>query len=141
MEVIRLLLNMGADISASTDDGSTSLHIATKGQHPQVIQFLVNVGGNLHLTDTLGNNPEYYAVWPFKGFKTNPEVAKLFRTLRNQKTGGASTENEGKRAPGAATENDSTIKCVKWVDGMDSGPLVSPQLVPTPRATINETQQ
>ena len=141
VSVIQALLHRSADILASARNGDTPLHSAVQGQKPQAIQFLINIGANLHVTNTFGKTPEYYATRPFEGYEANPEVAKLFHTLRNQKAGGTSTEKEGERAPSAGTGNDNIIKEAKRIDAMDIGPLVAPPLVPTPEANITETQQ
>ena len=95
VEAIRALLHRGADIMTSTNRGYTPLHIAVRGQHPQVIQLLVGNGATLHSTDSQGNTPESYVTQPFEGIEINPEVAEVFRALRNRNADGAITKDGG----------------------------------------------
>jgi len=136
VEIIRALLHRGADLDASTDVGKTPLHVATLAQQLKSIQFLIENGANLRAIDTSRQIPEYYATRPFKGYEINPDVAEVFRALRNRSEG-ATTNDEGKRAPDAVTGGDSAVKEVK---DMDAGPLVAPQLVPTPEDNANKNE-
>ena len=57
VEAIKLMLELGADINASNDDGLTALHGAAYSGANDVIQFLVDKGANLLLKDKYGQTP------------------------------------------------------------------------------------
>jgi ankyrin repeat protein len=44
IEVVRALLDKGADVSSERDDGATALAMASQSGHPDVVQVLLGQG-------------------------------------------------------------------------------------------------
>jgi len=118
--VIRVLLDKGAEIEAKVATGFTPLHIAAMYQRPQAIQTLADNGADLHATDCQGNTPEFYVTHPSEDVAINPEVAEVFRNLRNH-TAETITTDEGKGAQGAVTGGNSVMAEVELGEGVDTG--------------------
>ena len=71
-ELVRLLLDHGADPTAATDFGMTALHQAAYG-NGGVVEVLLNAGANANARDVDGTGPLHVAVvW-----NADPEVASL----------------------------------------------------------------
>jgi ankyrin repeat protein len=45
VDLARMLIEHGADMSTQTEDGSTALHLASLNGHLDLAQLLVDVGG------------------------------------------------------------------------------------------------
>ncbi|KAL3461849.1 ankyrin repeat-containing domain protein [Aspergillus heterothallicus] len=60
-EVVRLLLESGADISASTERGQTALHLACGTGYVEVVNLLLKDGANVNAIDKSGCTPLHYA--------------------------------------------------------------------------------
>jgi len=62
VEIVKLLLERGADPNAKTDDGLTPLHIAAFKGHVDVVRVLLEHGANPNAKDNNGQTPLHYAV-------------------------------------------------------------------------------
>lgn len=62
-DLVRLLIDRGADVNAQNRAGMTPLHCASMAGHEGVVRILVDRGANVHLIDGIGNSPLYFAVW------------------------------------------------------------------------------
>jgi len=51
VEVSQMLLDAGANVHSTSDDGKTPLHMAAWGGHVEVSQMLVGAGANVDATD------------------------------------------------------------------------------------------
>ena len=68
-EVVKVLLDAGADLEARTDFGETPLHVAVRlaviRGTPEVVKMLLDAGANLEARSELGFTPLHLAVdWP-----------------------------------------------------------------------------
>ena len=76
-EVIRVLLDNGADIEASDNVGMRPLHLAAENnQSPQVISMLLTQHANIAAQDAFGQTPLVLA----EASNTEPSVAQLLRS-------------------------------------------------------------
>ena len=63
MDLVRILVESGADVDKSTDKGLTPLHQAVRRNHlREVSRFLVDSGANINKRDEIGFAPLHYAV-------------------------------------------------------------------------------
>jgi ankyrin repeat protein len=61
VDVIRLLIDAGADVNAVVDNcGSTLLISASCKSNPDVVRLLIDAGANVNLKDRDGKNALYY---------------------------------------------------------------------------------
>jgi len=60
-EVVRLLLERGANPNAKDKDGETPLHEAAKNGHVDVVKLLLEKGADLNARDYMGRTPLHYA--------------------------------------------------------------------------------
>jgi ankyrin repeat protein len=58
---VRLLIDKGADISATNVQGKTPLHIASRGGHEEVVRLLIDKGADVFSTDCCGQIPLHVA--------------------------------------------------------------------------------
>jgi ankyrin repeat protein len=56
-DCVRLALEHGADVNASTDSGQTALHVAAAQRGEEFIRFLVASGARLDAKDKQGRTP------------------------------------------------------------------------------------
>ena len=61
VETLKLLLQLGNELDGVNDNGQTALHGAAGVARPTVVQFLVDRGARLDLTDALGRTPAVVA--------------------------------------------------------------------------------
>jgi ankyrin repeat protein len=52
LEIIKLLLDRGADVNGTDMYGETSLHVAAKNNHPENVKLLLNHGADINYKDT-----------------------------------------------------------------------------------------
>ena len=71
MEMVKLLVEAGADINARGHDGWTALHLAAVNSNRELAGYLLAQGADPNVRDDQGNIPLYYV---FQG-KCNREVA------------------------------------------------------------------
>lgn len=62
-EIVRLLLNRGADINAQDEWGRTALMIAADGGYADTVKLLLDWEANVHLRDSNGNTALMRAAW------------------------------------------------------------------------------
>ena len=58
----RLLIDQGADVSATDDDGWKPLHFAARYGHKEVARLLIEEGADASAADSDGRMPLYFAV-------------------------------------------------------------------------------
>lgn len=81
-EAIRLLLDVGLDINATTTTGDTALHAAVAGRgSPVIVRFLIEHGADLHAKNKQGRTPLDIAT---ASRREAPELVNLLRQLTNQ---------------------------------------------------------
>lgn len=61
LEVVRLLMDSGADIRLQTRDGDTVLHLATRARSEEMSRFLVEMGLEVNAQDAMGTTPLAFA--------------------------------------------------------------------------------
>jgi uncharacterized protein len=82
IQAIQLCLNVGADVNAANAKGETALHGAAMRGANQIVQFLVDHGARLDLTDKDGRTPLNVAEGDEKGgLVAYPKTAALLRAL------------------------------------------------------------
>ena len=66
-EIVKLLINAGADVNKE-DDGYTALHFATDMGHTEIVKLLINAGADVNIKDgpAYGRTPLHYAT--YKGY-------------------------------------------------------------------------
>jgi ankyrin repeat protein len=57
VEAVKLIVELGADVNATNDDGATALHAAAFTGANEIIQFLVDKGARLDMPDRFGQTP------------------------------------------------------------------------------------
>lgn len=72
MNIVRLFLNYGADITAITNNGWTALHYAARNNHVDVLQFVLKQGLDIEYCDETGFSPLHHAA-----VCGNPEACEL----------------------------------------------------------------
>ena len=86
LAAVKLALELGGDVAAVDDDGNTALHgAATRGAN-ELVQFLVDRGARLDVTNKRGWTPLTIADGVMLGgtFKRQPASAVLLRRLMNE---------------------------------------------------------
>lgn len=73
LATIELLALSVKDINAANKAGATALALAVRGNSPEVVQYLIGKGANLHTVDAKGNNLAYYLIESY-----NPRQAAQF---------------------------------------------------------------
>jgi Ankyrin repeats (3 copies)/Ankyrin repeat len=63
VDLIKLLLEYGADVNGTNRGLETALHVAARGGHVPVVELLIARGALVNPTDTLGQTPLHYAAW------------------------------------------------------------------------------
>lgn len=64
IDVIKALVDFGADVNALNKDGFTPLHVAAQSGHLEVISALAEYGGDLHIPNNDGNtHSRCYELW------------------------------------------------------------------------------
>lgn len=62
-DIVRILLERGADADLATDTGFTALCLAAKGGHESIVRLMANAGGNIERADlAYGCTPLLWAV-------------------------------------------------------------------------------
>jgi ankyrin repeat protein len=57
LEVVKFLIDSGADVSVAGNDGNTPLHYACEGGNLEVVKFLIDSGADVSALDKYGYSP------------------------------------------------------------------------------------
>ena len=60
-ELIRFLIEKGADVNAQTNQGAAPIHTAARNRHPDLVKLLAERGADVNAVDTDGMTPLRYA--------------------------------------------------------------------------------
>jgi ankyrin repeat protein len=87
-DLVKLLLEHGADPRLEDSEGSTALHFAAQAHLPEIVQVLVDKGAPVDAKDHLGNTPLFKALSTFLGQADGNAIWALLlagadRTVRN----------------------------------------------------------
>lgn len=98
-DLVKLLLEHGADPKRTDAKGSTALHFAAQAHLPDIVQLLLDRGAPVDAQDHLGNTPLFRALSTFRGDADGNAVWALLlagadRTRKN--THGVSPEDLSK---------------------------------------------
>ena len=74
IDVVQILLDVGADCNKSDELGYTPLHYAAKYGHINVVQILLDGGADFNKSDELGYTPLQMAE-----YKGNQDVVKMLK--------------------------------------------------------------
>lgn len=88
--VVQLLLDKGADISATDDNGMTVIHWAAKKGHELVVRTLLDHGAHISATDNLGETALHLA--SYEGYES------IVRLLLENEADISTTNNAGETA-------------------------------------------
>jgi ankyrin repeat protein len=83
LEAVRLLVELGADLHATTDSGESAMHGAATGGVNEVVQLLADKGATLDLKSKDGWTPLSIADGTRSAFRAWPHTAELLRRLLN----------------------------------------------------------
>jgi len=61
VDILRLLVQHGADLNVSDDEGKTPLHIACRHNNIQILHQLVSEGANCSAVDNRGRSAVHHA--------------------------------------------------------------------------------
>ncbi|MEO5893162.1 MAG: ankyrin repeat domain-containing protein [Ferruginibacter sp.] len=91
---IALLRSLIQNINQANKAGATALTLAVRSNSPEIVQYILNNGGNVNVTDAKGNNLLYYLLESY-----NPRQAKDFepklKTLQNAGLNLATPQKDG----------------------------------------------
>ena len=68
--VLDSLIEKGADVNATDDNGQTPLHLALHNEHPEMAKLLIKKGADVNAKNKWGDTPLHLVL-------DNPEIAKL----------------------------------------------------------------
>ena len=60
---IPFLIQQGADVNVSNDNGATPLHLATMEGHKEVVALLIEKGADVTVSNENGTTPLHFAAW------------------------------------------------------------------------------
>jgi ankyrin repeat protein len=91
---IALLKPLAKNINQANKTGATALALAVRSNSPEIVQYILNNGGNVNNTDAKGNNLAYYLLESY-----NPRQAKDFepklKTLQSAGLNLATPQRDG----------------------------------------------
>jgi ankyrin repeat protein len=90
MEVCRLLIWEGSDVSAADRGGKTPLHLASKEGHEDLLYLFIDKGANLSAADR--NTPPYTS-------SQTPELIQDTSVIPHQRTHNVFVATEDSQAP------------------------------------------
>ncbi|WYZ43460.1 hypothetical protein EsH8_VI_001159 [Colletotrichum jinshuiense] len=76
VEVVKFLLERGADVTVATNDGRTPLYTASQNGHPEIIKLLLDKGADITVVTKHGQTPLHAA-----SENSHPEVVRLLIEL------------------------------------------------------------
>jgi len=77
VDVVRLLLDRGADVNAKDGDGWTALMKAAQAGHPDMVRLLMQHGADMSIADKDGRT-----AWMFAAMSGSTEIADIFKQAR-----------------------------------------------------------
>ncbi|KAL4908804.1 ankyrin repeat-containing domain protein [Aspergillus multicolor] len=75
IQVVRTLLNAGADVAGCNSYGFSPLHIVAKYQHLEFVNLLLDFGGNIWAMTEGNGQPSFLVEMALKQLQNRPEVA------------------------------------------------------------------
>jgi len=94
LDMVKLLLNAGADVNAKNIHGNTPLHPACRHKFSMdIVKLLVDAGADLKATNLDGETPLMYATSEKFDFKLN----EFLRLIERTKSGVSASRDESKR--------------------------------------------
>jgi len=89
LDLVRILLEHGADPARSDREGSTALHFAGQAHLPEIAQLLLDKGAPVDPLDHLGQTPLFRALSTFRGEAEGAAIWTLLlanadRTVKNK---------------------------------------------------------
>lgn len=60
-DIVRMLINAGADVNAKNGNEETALIKAAGKKYPDIVKLLINAGADVNVTDNLGKTALDYA--------------------------------------------------------------------------------
>jgi uncharacterized protein len=89
LDLVRILLEHGADPAPSDREGSTALHFAAQAHLPEIVQLLLDKGAPVDALDHLGQTPLFRALSTFRGEAEGAAIWTLLladadRTVKNK---------------------------------------------------------
>ncbi len=63
VEIVRMLIDAGADLDIQNIFGKTILHVAVEGNYPEISQMLIDAGANLDIQDRDGETALHWVAW------------------------------------------------------------------------------
>ena len=61
-DIVKMLLDKGANASIISNQSITPLHFAAKSGHKEVLQLILDAGADINATDKQGKTPLIYAI-------------------------------------------------------------------------------
>ena len=81
--LVKLLINVGAEINLLSKLGCSALSLAAGGNHHNIVQMLMDAGANAHLMNQNGDTPLSMTTYCYENLdKTPQEKAKSIDTIR-----------------------------------------------------------
>lgn len=112
MEIIRMLLDGGADPNAPDNDGTSAVEAAVAYPWPEVLRLLVERGGDLRVPATVGQTTLLYAVCQGNGADWPGRLAQRLAVARILIEGGL---DPTEMSPWAQSHNHTAVdKCVVY---------------------------
>lgn len=77
-ELIKLILEIGADINAKDINGYTSLHFASQEANDDCVSILLQNNATVNIQDNNGNTPVWVCIMHWKGGKNKKNLQLLY---------------------------------------------------------------
>jgi ankyrin repeat protein len=61
LDILKVLVESGANVSAANAEGNTAMHAASKDGRIEILDYLISVGGNVNACNLAGNTPVFWA--------------------------------------------------------------------------------